>query len=35
VLQNEIAMMKMCKHSCTVEYLKSFIFDKHLWVRRF
>jgi hypothetical protein len=32
VLQNEIAMLKMCKHSCTVEYLKSFIFDKHLWV---
>jgi len=31
-LQNEIAMMKMCTHPSTVEYQKSFIFDKHLWV---
>ena len=31
-LQNEIAMMKMCTHPSTVEYLKSFLFDKHLWV---
>ena len=25
-------MMKMCSHPNTVEYQKSFIFDKHLWV---